>query len=383
MDPIENLARVSRRPSRADSLLVGALSLWAILEAALAAGPGPRWARVVFALGITVPLLARRRASFQVSVLLSVVIVGWTLHASRPETGTMPLPCVLVAVFSVALYTHRAVLAVGGGIGLLATMLLVLKDFYAGPPSAANLAILAFFFCGSWAAGWLVRRRAAQAHRAVARSGELARSAVVEERARIARELHDVVAHSISIIAVQAGAAEALIDRDADRARDHIGLVRITARETMTEMRRLLDVLRTDEIGYAPQPGLARLGDLLAEADAAGLTVELVEDGERPHLPAGLDLVAFRIVQESLTNARKHGEGAAARCWLRYRASAIEIEIVNGVSADDPSNRTDGGHGLIGMRERASLFGGSFEAGVRDDGSFHVRAVLPISEEAT
>jgi len=262
-------------------------------------------------------------------------------------------------------------------------MLIVLEShFYPGSTSAGNVAILFFFFASAWAAGWLVRLRAAQARAAVAESDELARSAVAKERARIARELHDVVAHSVSIIAVQAGAAEALIDRDADRAREHMASVRRTAREAMSEMRRLLDVLRTDQPRYAPQPGLARLPDLLDEIRGSGIAVELIEDGDRPHLAPGLDLVAFRIVQESLTNVRKHGDGASARVLLRYRSSTLEVEVVNPVLPAAASGANGSGQGLIGMRERVLLFDGSFEAGVGGDGRFRVHALLPISDES-
>jgi signal transduction histidine kinase len=259
------------------------------------------------------------------------------------------------------------------------------SDYYTGGgANASNLAILSLFFAGAWGAGWLVRQRAAQARRAIAESGELARSAVSEERARIARELHDVVAHSVSIIAVQAGAAEELIERDPDKARQHMASVRRMAREAMTEMRRLLDVLRTDEAGYAPQAGLARLPDLLDETRAAGVPVELIEQGERPRLSPGVDLVAFRVVQESLTNVRKHAPGAPARVLLRYRPRTLELEVVNEAAVTRRANADgsgSGGHGLVGMRERVRLFDGRFDAQSSANGGFRVHAVLPLTEE--
>jgi signal transduction histidine kinase len=218
---------------------------------------------------------------------------------------------------------------------------------------------------------------------AVAESGELARAAVSDERARIARELHDVVAHSVSIIAVQAGAAEELIERDPDKARQHMASVRRTAREAMTEMRRLLDVMRTDEAGYAPQAGLARLPDLLDETRGAGVPVELVEQGERPRLAPGVDLVAFRVVQESLTNVRKHAPGAPTRVQLRYGPKTLELEVVNeaAVTLGNANGSRRGGHGLVGMRERVRLFEGSFDARPMANGGFRVRATLPLTEE--
>jgi signal transduction histidine kinase len=275
--------------------------------------------------------------------------------------------------------------AVAGGLVLFAAMLIVLESSYysEGPASAKNVAVLSLFLGGAWAAGWLVRQRAAQARRAVAESGELARAAVGEERTRIARELHDVVAHSVSIIAVQAGAAEELLEREPERARAHLASVRRTAREAMSEMRRVLEVLRTDEPRYAPQPGLARLPELLEDVRAAQVAVEFVEQGERPHLAPGLDLVVFRVIQESLTNVRKHAVGASARVWLRYAPKRLELEVTNTAASAgvDPAPGLNGaGHGLIGMRERVLLFGGSFEAAPSSDGSFRVRATLPLEE---
>jgi signal transduction histidine kinase len=151
----------------------------------------------------------------------------------------------------------------------------------------------------------------------------------------------------------------------------------------MSEMRRLLDVLRTDQPGYAPQPGLARLPDLLEETRGAGVSVELVEQGERPHLPPGLDLVAFRVVQESLTNVRKHAPGAPARVLLRYRPKTLELDVVNEatITPADADGGGRGGHGLVGMRERVRLFDGSFDAQPIANGGFRVHATLPLTEE--
>src|SRR6516165_9602566 len=315
MDPLVKLARVPNRPPRVDILVAAGLLVWALLEAFLAHGRGPLAGRITFAVAVSVPLAFRRQAPGLVVIVLSVALLAWALPASVSEHGTTPFPSVLLAAFSVACYARRSIVAVAGGLLLFATMVIAVEsDYYTGGgANASNLAILSLFLGGAWGAGWLVRQRAAQARRAVAESGELARTAVGEERARIARELHDVVAHSVSIIAVQAGAAEELIERDPEKARQHMDSVRRTAREAMSEMRRLLDVLRTDQPGYAPQPGLARLPDLLEETRGAGVPVELIEQGERRRLAPGLDLVAFRVVQESLTNVRKHAPGAHTR----------------------------------------------------------------------
>ena len=148
-------------------------------------------------------------------------------------------------------------------------------------------------------------------------------------------------------------------------------------------MRRLLDVLRTDEPGYEPQAGLARLPDLLDETRGAGVPVELIEQGERPRLPPGVDLVAFRVVQESLTNVRKHAPGAPTRVLLRYGPKTLELEVVNEatISAAHTDGGGRGGHGLVGMRERVRLFDGSFDAQPAPHGGFRVHASLPLTEE--
>jgi signal transduction histidine kinase len=347
-------------------------------------GPGPVAGRIAYALAISVPLALRRQAPGLVVLVLSVATLTWALTATVAEHGTGPFASMLLAAFSVACYARRTIVAVVGGLLLVATMVTVVESHYytGNGANASNVAILSLFFAGAWGAGWLVRQRAAQARRAVAESGELARSAVGEERARIARELHDVVAHSVSIIAVQAGAAEELIELDPNKARQHMASVRRTAREAMSEMRRLLDVLRTDEAGYAPQAGLARLPDLLDETRAAGVPVELIEQGERPWLAPGLDLVVFRVVQESLTNVRKHAPGAPTRVQFRYGPKTLELEVVNesGVTHAN-SNGGRAGHGLVGMRERVRLFDGSFDAQPIATGGFRVHARLPLTEE--
>jgi signal transduction histidine kinase len=381
MDPFVKLARVPSRPPRVDILVAAGLLVWALLEALLDHGPGPLAGRIAFAVAVSVPLAFRRQAPGVVVVVLSVATLARALPASVAETGLNPFPSMLLAAFSVASYARTKLPEVSGRILLFATMVIAVEsDYYAGGgANAGNLAILSLFFGGAWASGWLVRQRAAQARRAVAESGERALAAVSDERARIARELHDVVAHSVSIIAVQAGAAEELIERDPDKARQHMASVRRTAREAMTEMRRLLDVLRTDEPGYAPQAGLARLPDLLDETRGAGVPGELVEQGERPRPAPGVDLVAFRVVQESLTNVRKHAPGAATRVQFRYGPKTLELEVTN-EAAVTPANANGsrrGGHGVVGMRERVRLFDGSFDAQPMPNGGFRVRATLP------
>jgi signal transduction histidine kinase len=381
MDAALSLARIPRRrPPASDVLVAGAILVWAVVEALVATGPGTRPARVGMAVLIAVPLLARRRAALPTLVVMCAVMLVWALTAHRPEQGTMPFPALLVALFSVAAYARTPAAAVAGLVVALPAILVTIHSaYYDAEPTAGNMAAITFFSTGTWATGWLVRRRAEHARLAYAESGEVARSAVAEERARIARDLHDVVAHSVSIIAVQAGAAEQLIDQDPAAARDHLAAVRRTARETMGEMRRLLDVLREDEAAYDPQPGLSRLPDLLDEVRGAGVAIECDNNGDPYELPAGVDLVAFRVIQEALTNVRKHAAGATAHVTLTYRAREVAVEVRNTPGTPDP--HADGaGHGLIGMRERVRIFGGELETGRTPDGGFRVYAVLPLEE---
>jgi signal transduction histidine kinase len=210
-----------------------------------------------------------------------------------------------------------------------------------------------------------------------------AADAVAEERTRIAREMHDVVAHAIGVMVVQAGAARTVIDRDPVAAKEAIGRVEETGRMGLAEMRRLIGVLTDDGSGAArsPQPGLGGLDALVATVRTAGLPVEVVRSGEPRPLPVGADLTAYRIVQEALTNVLKHAGAAHARVSLQYDEAGVGIEV-----ADDgrgPAPTTDPGHGLVGMRERVALFGGTLETAPRPGGGFVVRARLPIAEETS
>jgi signal transduction histidine kinase len=217
------------------------------------------------------------------------------------------------------------------------------------------------------AVGRFVRRERAQARQL----------AVSEERARIARELHDVVAHGVSVIAVQADAAEAALEHDPARAEAPLQAIRGSAQDALAEMRRMLGVLRADDEGSdrAPQPGLAELPELVEHARAAGVPVELELDGEPRPLPASLDVTAYRIVQEALTNIRKHAPGAATTVRVAWRADGIELSVRD--RGPGPDGHGDG-HGLLGMRERVRIHGGRLRTGPAAGGGFEVSAELPV-----
>lgn len=210
-------------------------------------------------------------------------------------------------------------------------------------------------------------------------SRERTLAAVAEERARIARELHDVVAHSVTVMVVQAGAAEQAADSDPAFVRSALGAIRTTGAGALGEMRRVVAMLREPDASSTlePQPGIASLPALIEEARAAGLPTELHVHGDERTLPAGLNLAAYRIVQEALTNVRRHASASCAEVSVRLTGDCLEIEV-----RDDGSGMTDEephvGHGLIGMRERAAMYGGELHAGSEPDVGFTVRAVLPL-----
>ena len=210
---------------------------------------------------------------------------------------------------------------------------------------------------------------------------EEARLAVADERTRIARELHDVVAHAMSTIVLEAGAERVNLDDGQTSARQTLHSIERTGRQALAEMRRLVGVLRTekDEPELFPQPSLADLDLLIEQVRRAGVAVELRVIGEAVQLAPGLDISAYRIVQEALTNVLKHGGEACTTVIVTYGDRTLEIEIED----DGQGGTPDGtGHGIVGMRERVSLFGGSLEAGGREGGGFAVRARLPLEKRA-
>ena len=250
-------------------------------------------------------------------------------------------------------------------------------------------------FGAAWLIGENLKTRRAyvaslrdRAEQAEATRIEEARRAVAEERTRIARELHDVVAHSMSVMIVQAGAARRVLLQRPDQATEALLSVETTGREAMTEMRRLLGVLREESdtsAALTPQPSVRNLAALVEPCTEVGLAVSIEIEGEPRDLPAGVDLSAYRIVQEALTNARKHAGPASATVVVRYRDDWIDVEVSDdgrGASSAPDGAHADNGHGLVGMRERVELFGGDLTVGPRPGGGFAVRARLPIEAVA-
>jgi signal transduction histidine kinase len=247
-------------------------------------------------------------------------------------------------------------------------------------------------FAIGWLAGFALRERAAQAAAAERRASdaergreENARRAVFEERVRIARELHDVVAHHVSMMGVQAGAARVVIDSDRVKAKAALTAIEVSSRQTVRELHRLLGFLRQagDQDNLAPRPGLSQLPRLAASMSASKLAVAVSIEGEERSLPPMLGVSAYRIVQEALTNTLKHAAASRADVRVRYWPHELEVEIIDdGHGAPARSGTSPGGLGLIGMRERVALHGGQLTAGPVSGGGFAVRVKLPIPDGA-
>jgi signal transduction histidine kinase len=328
------------------------------------------------ALAMTATLLLRLRAPVLALALeiAAFVAVGVTLADLNNDPMALVL-LVLVAVYSAGAHTR--------GRTLFAAAVLVAAAVVAGMVqdgeslNVSGLLFFGFFIGGPFLAGVVIRIRREREGLLVRERDERARAAVLEERTRVARELHDVVAHAISVIVLQARGARRSLAAEPETARGALDAIEQTASQALAEMRRLLEMLRADDesLGLTPQPSLAHVETLAGQVAEAGLPVEVAVEGVPRELPPGVDLAAFRIVQEALTNALKHAGPARARVLVRYGADDVELEI-----ADDgagSANGDAGGHGLAGMRERVSLYGGRLETGPGAGGGFLVRARLP------
>ena len=323
-------------------------------------------------------LVFRRRAPFVVPLVVAVGVLVLTLLDAEAayNTDTMFIPLLLACWAAGSILEVRQ-----AAIGLLAVVGAGWAVFIRAPDvPLTELFWLSFPLTGVFAISAAAARhseRARAAEERAQRSEEHAQRAVDDERNRIARELHDVIAHSVSVMTVQAGAVRRLLTPEQEREREALLTVEETGRQALTEMRRLLGVLRrSDEtVALAPQPGLATLEQLVGQVREAGLPVEMCFEGEQIVLPPGIDLSAYRIVQEALTNALKHAGPARAWVVVRYGTDQVEVEVAN----DGISNGSSDGYGLIGMRERVALYGGELTAGPRAGGGFTIKARLPVA----
>jgi signal transduction histidine kinase len=351
---------------------------------------------IAFVLLQTLPLTFRRRAPFTVFAIAALALaVQGNLGLQGPLFAFL---AVNLALYSLAAYGHRrlAVLGVVAWALLLAVRLVQL--IVTTWPSVAITDVYDVFddfvlLGAAWTLGDGVRQRRAhtaaledRAARLEREREEKARQAATQERLRIARELHDVVAHSLSVIGVQAGAARLVLDADSDptRAREAVAAIEATANQAMTEMRRALGILRDTErsgAALAPLPGLGQLSSLLDQMRAAGLAAELTVEGTPRPLATSIDLSAYRIVQEALTNALRHARANRAEVVVCYGAHDIQVEVTDDGRGPPPSAGLSQGAGMIGMRERVALFGGELSVGPRPQGGYAVRVRLPTSAE--
>jgi signal transduction histidine kinase len=348
--------------------------------------PGPVAAHAVFLLLVTVPLCWRFRAPATVAIVVTVAAAVWDLvmFSAKAQPPIEPWLAILVSVFALASRVDGRRLQVAasivGGLFLAGEI----RGELAGQ-GAGNVLPAVVFYVLIFVLGRMVhahRRRASgqqdRAERLEREQEVLAARAVAAERSRIARELHDVIAHSLSVIVVQAAAERRVLGPGRDSTADTLGSIEQAGRQAMTELRRLLGLLRKSdgELSLAPQPGLGELGDLVAEVREAGVEVDVRTDGDLAVLPRGLDLTAYRIVQECLTNVLKHAGAHRVEVSLLCRGRCLDIDVTDdGTSAAAPS---PGGFGLVGMRERVSVYGGTVQAGHRDGGGFRVHARLPV-----
>jgi signal transduction histidine kinase len=369
-----------RWPPHPFDVLVLCIAVMAEVEVWVDPAQKPRVATAVFALAWTLPLAAWRRFPLGAAAAVFLTLVGESLVVtSEAVTNSSVNGFALVTAFGVA-GTHenlRAALA-AAGIGFASLGAIVGNE--SPEPSGA---IPIFILGGAvWVLGRVVGERARRTAALEQHAGRLERAqqtAVAAERERIARELHDVVAHSVSVMTVQAGAARLLLGEDPERAREPLLSVERTGRQALADMRRLVGILRHDGEGLelAPQPGTADMARLVDQIRAAGLDADLAVEGNPRPLPPGVDLAAYRIVQEALTNALKHAPHSAAHVRIRYAPKSLTLEVKNDMAA-----LTGGppGHGILGMRERVTLYGGEFAAGP-SDGGYAVRAELPLTKE--
>jgi signal transduction histidine kinase len=343
------------------------LSIWIGSDAA-----HHRLGAAVVGPAITAPIAVRRRYPFLVGT--AVPLVAAVDHQLwDPQFVGYPI-ATFCALYALAAWTPPRRFAVGFALVVGVYIAASIGDNF--PNSGTTFAVVTAIVM------LLVRRvvgdrerraRVAERERDVA-----AREAVVEERARIARELHDAIAHNVSMMVVQAGAERRVLDGTRGSTREVLETIESIGRGALTEMRRLVGVLRSDTTDeLAPQPGLGDLPTLVTQVREAGLPVELRIEGEARELPVGIELSAYRIVQEALTNALKHAGRARASVRVRYGADSLELEIVDD-GGGAPASVDGGGHGLAGMRERVALYGGRLDAGRRPSGGFAVRVLLPI-----
>jgi signal transduction histidine kinase len=360
-----------------DEVLAAALTALALLGIALTEAPeSHRVASAALAVAIGAAAARRSRAPLPLlGLILAVSVVALAVPMFAEPTNSGVFVFYLLAVYSAAAHTSGRRTLVAGGMVVGLYVMAFASD---GTGITADTVIFYTLLLSTpWAAGRAVRQRRLRDRELELEKGRAA-AAIVEERARIARELHDVVAHAISVMILQARGGRRVLESEPADARDAFTIIEGTGQQALDEMRRLVGMLRSGDetLPLAPQPRLNELGMLVEQVRAAGLPVQVAVEGEPRDVPPGVDLSAFRIVQEALTNALTHAGPAQARVVLRYRADELELEI-----SDDGPGTGDGsgsGYGLVGMRERVLVYGGELQAGRQPGGGYALRVRLPF-----
>jgi signal transduction histidine kinase len=362
---VDGVHRLRMDPVTVDRLVAVALTVWLELETWLTSSADHhRLASSLFYLPMTASVALRRRYPAVVGILgAALALIGHDVWNTMLISSAIAFFCDLYAL-SVWTPTRIFVPAAAGQFVLS----------FVPHPAKSTVPFVVAETVIMVLVRWVVRNHERRASLAERERDVVAREAVVEERARIARELHDVIAHHVSMIVLQAGAERRATGGETAEV---LGTIERAGRDALTETRRLLGMLREDTHDpLSPQPGLSDLPLLVSQVEEAGLSVDLSIDGDRRPLPVGLELSAYRIVQEALTNVLKHAGGARAHVSVSYGEDELELLVLD--DGTGPHAAETGGHGLVGMRERVSLYGGQFEATRNAGGGFLVRALLPI-----
>ena len=383
-----------------DVIVAAVVAVLSVFEVAVASDdrlPGERaadWLAYALVVSGAASLVWRRRYPITVLAIVTALLITFWLRDYSAYLSVLGLP----ALFAVAVHAENRRKAWWAlGVACVALMLAASVSLFDQSDGFAYLSAVsvAAFLVGAIAAGVVIRnrerifadteRRAAEAE---ANRVAEAERAVVKERSRIAREMHDVVAHGMSVIAVQAAAGQEIVHTDPDKAAQVLARIEAIGRESLTELRRMLGVLREEgdeSASLSPQPGIADVAAAVAQSSVTGVPTELCVEGRQRDLATGIELTAYRIVQEALTNVRKHAGGSAsATVRIAFERDVLVVEVLDdGRGAATSLSGVGTGHGLIGMRERVEIYGGEFTSGPRPGGGYAVRAVLPAVASST
>jgi signal transduction histidine kinase len=370
-----------------DALLVAGIGVSiavAVADQHTKNGPdGPLWFDVIASVAFLVPFFFRRRYPFGAPAAVVVLIAAISFVDARLINAEfVAFLSGISAAFMFGMLKDRSQALAGAAI--LVGVVAIVAHNQGDHPGDFGFPLVVFGI--AWIVGFGLGQKFHEADEAKERADRLerereeeARLAVAEERARIARELHDIVGHSVSVMTVQAAGVRSLLKPEQEREREALLIIEQTGREALAEMRRMVDVLRRPEEApaLAPQPSLGHVDKLVSQAREAGLPVELRIEGDPVQLSAGVDLTAYRLVQEGLTNAIKHARAGHAEVVVRYSNRNVELTVSDDGSGDGDGEK--GGNGLVGMRERVSVYGGELDAGPRPEGGYRLHATLPLT----